>query len=160
MKYKAESDLFLEDNYNIQKSLNTFKKEIIRQMGENILEIINNINIKLSKPVDIYSSKAKRDFDNIYNDYNNQSNNDIYDEKSKQINCKKQIRDNELILIFDNLPIIINIYNNINYEYGNKYNAGILNLINEDEEINSYRKTINIFSENFYKICFRWMETS
>lgn len=98
--------------------------------------------------------KAKRDFDNIYNYYINQENNDINNEKSKQIICIKKLRDNELILVFDNLPIVINIYN-INFtEYGNVYNTTKLNLINEDKEINSYRKTMNIFFIKFYNKLF------
>ena len=140
------ADIFLETNETYQnysyQSLNSLKASIIRQLGEKILKEESNLNdLNLHNPVDIRASYTNS---NAYN--NNFGNNP----KNLKINYIEQQYNKQALLYFENLPIIAQISNLFFTEYGNIYSTSILNLINNDLEINNYRKEKQISSIDFY----------
>ena len=78
------------------------------------------------------------------NDYNAQLGNN--NQEIKRITEQK----NDAYIIFENLPIITQISCLYFTEYGPLYNTSFLHLINNDTEIQNYRKNLNISSEDFY----------
>ena len=140
------ADIFLETNETYLNysyiTLNDLKAIIIRQLGEKILIEENEFNdLYLHNPVDI------RDFYTNSNGYNNNFGNNTNNFKMKN---NAQLSKNEAVLYFDNLPIIAQINCLYFTEFNNVYNTSILNLINNDPEINNYRKSKQITCYDFY----------
>lgn len=145
------ADIFLEttensDVYNYI-SLNGLKEELIKQIGNQIINQENNFNeINLHNPIDM----------SINNNNNiNINNKGLYglgnNRHNTNINYNNQIQNDEAFLYLDNLPIITQISDILYFtEYGIIYNTSILNLVNQDQELHQYRKGKQISSEDFY----------
>ncbi len=133
MAQLQRSDLFLETRENEFNydyiSLNSLKAAIIRGIGEKILKQDNILT----------------DSNNILNIIN-------------LLDSNNQIKNDEAFLYFENLPVITQISNLYLTEYGHIYNTSFLNLINKDENLQNYRKSKQIFSDDFYNKINRYYE--
>ena len=120
-----KSDIFLETQENqvnyYYSSLNPLKAKIIKILGETILKEEHNFNI---------------------------NNNNFH--LANQLNNNNQMNNDGNFLYFENLPIIAQISNLYFTEYGNLYNTSLLHLVNSDENLQNYRKSKHIFSDDFY----------
>ena len=67
-----------------------------------------------------------------------------------QLIYQSQDSNEKVYLYCDNLPIIGQIPTLYFTEYGNIYSTAILNLINDDPELQAYRKNKQISCEDFY----------
>ena len=153
------ADIFLESNETYLDysyiSLNNIKADIIRQVGQKIIKEENDFNeLNLHKPVDIHSSYINSNHDvnkkyeyNDRNIYNNYYNNGL----NFNVINKEQITNNTTFLYFENLPIVTQIINLYFTEYGIIYNTALLNLINNDIEINNFRKSKGFSVDFFYE---------
>ena len=154
-----KADIFLETNeayfeYNYI-SLNNLKADIIRRLGQKIIKEENDFNeLNLHKPVDIHSSYIN----SIHNvnkkyEFNDKNVNNNYYNNGLNFNTinKEQNTNNDTFLYFENLPIITQLINQYFTEYGIIYNTAILNLINNDNEINNYRKNKELSANDFYR---------
>ena len=150
-------DLYLEtienSDYYQYLSLNSLKADIINNLGLQILKTKDNFNIDIHQPVNINDPSYNQ---NLNNNPNNLINKNGYAQKNQnqynQIFNQTQFKGNKKAnLYFQNLPIICQLSNLYFTEYGNIYSTGILNLINNDPEVQNYRKNKNISSDNFYE---------
>ena len=153
-------DLFLETtencNYYHYLSLNDLKGEIIRQIGFNILNEENNFNINLHKPVNINDindplNQNKIKNDSLTNDGSLKTKNPKQYAQYNQMMYQCQYQNKRASLCFQNLPFIAQFSNSYFTEYGNVHSTGMLNLINNDQELHNYRKSKSISSDNFYE---------
>ena len=152
MKELSQADIFLELYYNeniyFYTTLDDLKYKLIKKLGEIIInreidykelnsnkQLYSNANINLNYNMGINSNN---------NDYNAQLGNN--NQEIKRITEQK----NDAYIIFENLPIITQISCLYFTEYGPLYNTSFLHLINNDTEIQNYRKNLNISSEDFY----------
>ena len=152
------ADIFLESNESYldysYMSLNSIKADIIRQVGQKIIKEENDFNdLNLHKPVDLHSSYINSNHDiNKKYEYNDRNINNNYFNNGLNFNTinKNQINNKGTFLYFENLPIVTQIINLYFTEYGIIYNTAILNLINNDIEINNYRKSKECSAQDFY----------
>lgn len=154
-----KADIFLESNETYLDysyiSLNNIKADIIRQLGQKIIKEENDFNeLNLHKPVDIHSSYINSNHDvNKKYEYNDKNVNNNYYNNGLNFNIinKEQLNNNGTFLYFENLPIVTQIINLYFTEYGIIYNTALLNLINNDIEINNFRKSKGFSADDFYQ---------
>lgn len=154
-----KADIFLESNETYLDysyiSLNNIKADIIRQLGQKIIKEENDFNeLNLHKPVDIHSSYINSNHNvNKKYEYNDKNVNNNYYNNGLNFNIinKEQLNNNGTFLYFENLPIVTQIINLYFTEYGIIYNTALLNLINNDIEINNFRKSKGFSADDFYQ---------
>ena len=143
-------DLFLETvenpNYYEYITLNNLKNYIIKQLGNNIINVENDFN-------DIYLHSPLNMNYNL-NNFNGQNNYLNYGygniPQYNQMNYKTELSNQRASLNLDNLPFVYQLSNLYFTEYDNIYNTAILNLINDDLNIHKYRASKQISSDHFY----------
>ena len=153
MKELAQAELFLESHHNENNyaytTLEDLKFKLIKKLGKIIInkeidykelnsnnQLDSNINMNLNPNEGIYSNN------NYYNGNIGQTNVDL----KKKITEQKK----DAYIIFEQLPLITQISCLYFTEYGPLYNTSFLHLINNDIEIQKYRKNLKISSEDFY----------
>jgi len=151
-----KADIFLEtnesyDNYNYI-TLNGMKAEIIKELGDKILTEENELNdLNYHGPIDIHASYTNSGVYNSMNSYTNYDNGfSINNLRNLGISNVFQISSNQAYLYMENLPVIGQITNLYFTEYKDIYNTAILNLVNNDEEIQNFRKSKKISSDDFH----------
>jgi hypothetical protein len=154
MSELSKMDLFLESNESFNNyeyiSLNGLKADIIKQLGNNVINLENDYNdINLRSPLNIRMSQNNSN--NLFSEYGNEP-------KYNQIKYNTELRNNKAFLLFDNLPIVCQISNLYFTEYGNVYNTAFLNLINDDLFVHKHRASKQISSDNFYEKLSQYFE--
>ena len=144
-----KTDIFLETNENFDNydyiSLNGLKARIINRLGFNLINEENNFsNMKHYEPIDINNDEISINSQKRgYYKFGDQ-------QQYNQLIYQSQDSNEKVYLYCDNLPIIGQIPTLYFTEYGNIYSTAILNLINDDPELQAYRKNKQISCEDFY----------
>lgn len=144
-----KSDLFLETNESYDSyryiSLNLLKAKMINKLGFTLINGENNFsNMIYHKPVDINNDEISiNNQKRGYYQFGDQQQYNLLFNQSEESN-------QNAYLFCNNLPIIGQIPTLYFTEYGNIYSTAILNLINDDQELQFYRKSKQISSDDFY----------
>lgn len=155
MKELQQSNLFLESNENeipyTYITLNNLKYAIIKNLGETIIKEENDyIQFSLKKQ----NENKNLNTQNNTNNANNLTDNFAFFGFNNKNNSEKYTKGTEenqnVSLTLENLPFITQISSLYFTEYGHLYNTSFLNIINNDVDINNYRKNAKISSDDFY----------
>ena len=150
IKELSKSELFLElyynENFYMYTTLEDLKYKLLRKIGEIIINgefDYKELNYNLS--LSLNYNEGSNSSNNSYNGYNGQLKQKYEEIKNKVSESKKDV-----YIIFENLPLITQISCLYFTELGPIYNTSFLHLINSDTEIQNYRKSLNISSDDFY----------
>ena len=159
IKELIQSELYLESNEDDIDyeyiSLNDLKYSIIKELGGNILkQLPDYIKLTLDSPFNDNIIPLNPLNQSINKSYLSKSVGDAYYNNNSGLgglenNLFEKTKDN-IYLTMENLPLIFQTSSLYLTEYGHLYSTSALNIINNDDNINNYRKTCNISADDFY----------
>ena len=171
MEELQKSNIFLETIENETYTyidLNELKSNIIINAGDKLLTAYPINEIEYHSPIDMNipassineingTNDTISPFEYAFNSYGKP----LYKEQSQNynntiFNSPEYIQNNEAVLIIYNLPYLTQINTLYFTEYGNIYNTSFLHLVNNDQDLHSFRKNKQISSEDFYNKLVRY----
>ena len=163
------SDIYFETNEDENYSyfsLNYLKYQIIVSLGKKVITYSDMKEINLHTPLDmnvpVNSLKNSSIFDRIFGpSYQTTNNNDYYYRNNMYNNDQSQNQNQNIFqdfeagankdaeLRFYNIPLFSQIHNLYFTEYGIVFNTSFLNIINDDQDLDKYRKNKQISADDF-----------
>ena len=154
-KKNKEEMLRDEEQKEIEKLNNIFSKNL--EENQNKLENeLNNLKLKYENDVELLKIKYEELKNKFTNDYNKNKKeiNITFDERNKNLECKKKIKDiDNLLLInliiknaqekYENNYFNNNNFNNVIQNYYNSQDDNIKQLFEQNENDNIYNKPLN-----------------
>ena len=158
MKELKKVDLFRESNENKPPykyiTLNDLKNDIIKKLGKDIIKKENNYitnfkGINKGQTNEIYYNNSNHSYGTlqttVYKEPIYTSPNQNIKDSNKFSSSKK-----EILLNLENLPLITQASCLYFTELGHLYNTAFLHIINNDQELQTYRNNSKISSDYFY----------